>query len=77
MCWLLVLMVRPLYTLALRAIQTNQSVSANLTRIQHGFMAERNILELERTLKELQDTLHEMKQSLQTQEKSPPIVPLK
>lgn len=70
-------MVKPLYSLALRALQTNREVMSHLTRIQHGFMPERNIQELEHVIQDLQQTLNEMRKSLQNPSGSPPIVPLK
>ena len=70
-------MVKPLYSLALRALQTNREVTSRLTRIQHGFMPEKSVQELEYVVQELQQTLYEMRKSLQNPSGSPPIVPLK
>jgi hypothetical protein len=74
-------MVKPVHfhTLALRAVQTNRSVLAHLTRIQSGFLPEVNIQQAEESLAQLQSMLHEMKSALH----SPPpkehssFVPLK
>ena len=74
-------MVKPahFHTLALRAVQTNRSVLAHLTRIQSGFLPETNITQAQESLAQLQTMLHEMKTALH----SPPpkhdndFVPLK
>ena len=74
-------MVKPVHfhTLALRAVQTNRSVLAHLTRIQSGFLPDVNIQQAEESLAQLQSMLHEMKTVLH----SPPpkandtFVPLK
>ena len=58
------LMVKHIHTLALRAMQTNQSVAASLTRIQHGFMPEKNIDQAQQVLQQLQEMLAEMRKSL-------------
>ncbi len=74
-------MVKPVHfhTLALRAVQTNRSVLAHLTRIQSGFLPDVHIKQAEESLAHLQSMLHEMKTALH----SPPptqddtVVPLK
>jgi len=53
------------HTMALRAVQTNQSVMSHLTRVQHGFMPERNIDQAEQVLNQLQEMLREMRNTLQ------------
>ena len=60
------LMVKPLYTLALRALSTNKEVLAHLTRIQHGFMPEAQIEQAQRIVTQLQDMLQEMKEVAKT-----------
>ncbi len=74
-------MVKPVHfhTLALRAVQTNRSVLAHLTRIQCGFLPDTNIQQAEESLAQLQAMLHEMKQALQSPPPKPSdtFVPLK
>lgn len=67
------------HTLALRAVQTNRSVLAHLTRIQCGFLPDVNIQQAEQSLAQLQAMLHEMKQALHSPPPKPDdtFVPLK
>ena len=73
------LMVKHLYTLALRALRTNQEVSTHLTRIQHGFLPDKNIIQAQEVIQELQHMLSEMQEAIRNPEKqnSNHIVPLK
>ena len=65
-------MVKPVYFALQQAIQTTmRSITPRLIRLQHGFMPEKNLEEIESMLQELQKTIHDMKT------KQPPIVPLK
>ena len=57
-------MVKHIHTLALRAMQTNQSIAASLTRIQHGFMPEKNIDQAQQILHQMQEMLNEMRKTL-------------
>lgn len=74
-------MVKPVHfhTLALRAVQTNRSVLAHLTRIQSGFLPDVNIKQAEESLAQLQSMLHEMKSVLHSPPptKTDDFVPLK
>lgn len=72
-------MVRHIYTLALKALRTNQEVTTHLTRIQHGFLPDKNIEQAKEVIQELQQMLMEMQQVLQEPRKSDHnhIVPLK
>jgi hypothetical protein len=57
-------MAKHIHTLALRAMQTNQSVASHLTRIQHGFMPEKNIDQAQQVLHQMQEMLDEMRKAL-------------
>lgn len=70
-------MVKPLYTLALRALRVNQEVGAQLTRIQHGFLPEKSIQQTQQTILQLQEMLAEMQQALKAPPSSKPFLPLK
>jgi hypothetical protein len=72
-------MVKHLYTLALRALRTNQEVTTHLTRIQHGFLPDKNIEQAKQVIEDLQQMLSEMQQVLREPGKSDHnhIVPLK
>ena len=61
-------MVKPLYTLTLRALSTHKEVLAHLTRIQHGFMPDKQIEQAQLVVAQLQDMLREMQEAV----KSPP-----
>ena len=61
-------MVKPLYTLTLRALSTHKEVLAHLTRIQHGFMPDKQIEQAQLVVAQLQDMLREMQEAT----KSPP-----
>lgn len=72
-------MVKHLYTLALRALRTNQEVTTHLTRIQHGFLPDKNIEQAREVIQDLQQMLSEMQQVLREPGKADHnhIVPLK
>ena len=70
-------MVKPLYTLALRALRVNQEVGAHLTRIQHGFLPEKSIQQTQQTIVHLQEMLAEMQEALKAPPSSKSFIPLK
>ena len=57
-------MVKPLYTLALRALTVNQQMTAQLIRIQNGFLPGKQIEEVHRTIQSLQEMLCDMQKTL-------------
>ena len=57
-------MVKPLSTLALRALSVNQQMAAQLTRIQSGFLPAKQIEEAHLTIRSLQEMLCEMQKAL-------------
>lgn len=57
-------MVKPLYTLALRALTVNQQMTAQLIRIQNGFLPGKQIEEVHRTIRSLQEMLCDMQKTL-------------
>jgi hypothetical protein len=71
------LMVKPLYTLALRALRVNQELGAQLTRIQYGFLPEKSIQQTQHTILELQEMLAEMQRALKAPPSNKPFIPLK
>ena len=71
------LMVKPLYTLALRALSTNKEVLAHLTRIQHGFMPDKQIEQAQVIVAQLQDMLREMQEVAKTAPSQSHHIPLK
>jgi hypothetical protein len=70
-------MVKPLYTLALRALSTNKEVLAHLTRIQHGFMPDKQIEQAQIVVAQLQDMLREMQEAAKSPPQSSSHIPLK
>lgn len=58
-------MVKNLATLALRAIEVHRNMAPRLTRIQHGFMTQRNIEYIELSIRALQDMLRDMRDVVQ------------
>lgn len=70
-------MVKPLYTLALRALSTNKEVIAHLTRIQHGFMPDSQIEQAQLVVAQLQDMLREMQDAIKAPPSSSSSMPLK
>lgn len=58
-------MVKPLYTLALRALTVNQQMTAHLTRIQSGFLPGKQIQETQHAIQTLQEMLCEMQKALE------------
>ena len=73
------LMVKPVRTIALQAMKINQSVLAQLTRIQYGFCTEKSIQDAQQTVLELQTMLRDMEQSVLKQPPPPSrnFIPLK
>lgn len=61
-------MVKHLHTLALRALQTNQQMSAHLLRVHSGFLPAKNIEQAQEIVK----TMNEMLAEMQTALNSPP-----
>lgn len=57
-------MVKPLYTLALRALTVNQQMSVHLLRIQSGFLPGKQIEEAHTTIRSLQEMLCDMQKAL-------------
>jgi ethanolamine utilization microcompartment shell protein EutS len=57
-------MVKPLYTLALRALTVNQQMTAHLIRIQNGFVPGKQIQEAHLSIQTLQEMLCEMQKAL-------------
>lgn len=57
-------MVKPLYTLALRALTVNQQVAAQLIRIQSGFIPGKQIEEAQLSIRSLQEMLCDMQKAL-------------
>lgn len=72
-------MAKPFLLLASRIARTHQELAPCITRIHHGFMAERNIDTVEKMLQEMQEMVRDMRESLKAPSKSPPqdYVPLK
>ncbi len=60
-------MVKHLCTLAHRVLQTQQTLSCAVTRIQHGFLPHENAKEAQRHLAELSTLLKEMEETLKMQ----------
>ena len=70
------------YTLANRALRMNQEMSAQLTRIQSGFLAGKNIEQAQETIRNMQEMLREMQDALHAPTKTdsftpPGYIPLK
>ena len=73
-------MVKPLIgSLAMRMMRTSQVMQVHLTRIQSGFMPERNINEAEQLLQEMQTAIQEMRGAISKSDTKQPsnYVPLK
>ena len=71
-------MVKPLYTLALRALTVNQQMSVHLLRIQNGFLPGKQIEEAHQTIRSLQEMLCDMQKALEAPQSSAKnYVPLK
>ena len=60
-------MVKHLCTLAHRVLQTQQTLSCAVTRMQYGFLPQENAKEAQRHLTELSNLLREMEETLKTQ----------
>jgi hypothetical protein len=63
-------MVKPFVTLASRVLRAHQELTPCITRIQYGFMAERNIEIVEKSLQEMQEMIRDMRQSLKAPTKT-------
>ncbi len=59
-----ILMVKPFLLLASRIARTHQELAPCITRINHGFMAERNIENVEKMLQDMQEMVRDMRESL-------------
>ena len=70
-------MVKPLYTLALRALSTHKEVLTHLTRIQHGFMPDKQIQEAQIVVTQLQEMLREMQEVAKNPPSQSNHIPLK
>jgi hypothetical protein len=73
-------MVKPFVsTLAMRMMRSSQVMQVHLTRIQSGFMPERNLNEAEQLLQEMQAAVQAMRNAISTPDTKPPpnYVPLK
>jgi hypothetical protein len=57
-------MVKHIHTLALRAMQANQQMSAHLIRVQSGFLPAKNIEQAQEMLKSMQEMLCDMQTAL-------------
>lgn len=57
-------MVKPLYSLALRALSVNQQMTAQLIRIQSGFIPGKQIQEAQLSIETLQEMLRDMQKAL-------------
>jgi membrane-bound lytic murein transglycosylase B len=58
-------MVKPFVsTLAMRMMRSSQVMQVHLTRIQSGFMPERNIQEAEQLLQEMQAAIQEIRTAI-------------
>ena len=58
-------MVKPLSSLALRALTVNQQVTAQLIRIQSGFIPGKQIQEAQLSIRTLQEMLCDMQKALE------------
>jgi hypothetical protein len=73
-------MVKPFVsTLAMRMMRSSQVMQVHLTRIQSGFMPERNLNEAEQLLQEMQAAVQAMRNAISTPDTKQPsnCVPLK
>jgi hypothetical protein len=66
-----------IHTLALRALRVNQEVTTHLTRVQHGFLPDKNIVQAQEIVTQLQAMLHDMQTALKAPPGPPPSIPLK
>lgn len=64
-------MVKPLYTLALRALTVNQQMTAHLIRIQNGFVPGKQIEEVHIAIRSLQEMLCDMQKTLDAPNSAP------
>jgi hypothetical protein len=70
-------MVKHIAGIASRIIRAHQELTPCITRIHHGFMAERNIDHVEKMLQEMQEMVRDMRQSLKAPNTQQPFIPLK
>ena len=72
-------MVKPLTLLASRAVEVNRTVVVHLTRLQYGFLPERNLAQTQEILNTLQDLVRQMEHCLThpPPPSRPPVLPLK
>lgn len=66
-----------IHTLALRALRVNQEVTAHLTRVQHGFLPDKNIVQAQEIVTQLQEMLNNMQTALKAPHGPPTSIPLK
>ena len=59
-------MVKHLCTLAHRVLQTQQTLSCAVTRMQHGFLPHENAKEAQRHLQQIATLLREMEEAIKT-----------
>lgn len=57
-------MVKLYSTLASRVMYAHRELAPCITRIQYGFMAEKNIEQVEKKLQEMQEMVRNMRESL-------------
>ena len=70
-------MVRNVSTLACLALRTQQSLQAQLTRIQHGFVPKSQIAAAQRSVQELLAMLEEMEKAVVPSSPTQTYIPLK
>lgn len=73
-------MVKPFVsTLAARMMRSSQTIQVHLTRIQSGFMPEKNIHEAQQILEDMQSAIEEIRSAMSKPDPRPPpnYVPLK
>jgi hypothetical protein len=62
-------MVKHLSTLACYVLSRQQSLVAAVTRVQHGFLPDRNVKHAQEVMEELKRILHEMEELVKTNER--------
>jgi hypothetical protein len=62
-------MVKHLSTLACYVLQRQQSLVAAVTRVQHGFLPDRNVKHAQEVLEEVKRILHEMEEMVKINER--------
>lgn len=63
-------MVKTFIVLASRILRVNQELTPCITRINYGFMAEKNIEQVEKKLQEMQEMVRDMRESLKAPHKT-------